>query len=52
MFDITSWIGQSPYLVIFALLFLGDIGLPVPPRSNLLKNTLFFIKKYRIYLIA
>jgi membrane protein DedA with SNARE-associated domain len=36
MFDITSWIGQSPYLVIFALLFLGDLGLPFPEDTTLI----------------
>ena len=36
VFDITSWIEQSPYLVIFALLFLGDIGLPFPEDTTLI----------------
>jgi membrane protein DedA with SNARE-associated domain len=36
MFEITSLIEQSPYLVIFALLFLGDIGLPFPEDTTLI----------------
>ena len=36
MFDITSWIEQSPYLVVLALLFLGDIGLPFPEDTTLI----------------
>jgi membrane protein DedA with SNARE-associated domain len=36
MSDITSWIEQSPYLVILALLFLGDIGLPFPEDTTLI----------------
>ena len=36
MFDLASLIEQSPYLVIFALLFLGDIGLPFPEDTTLI----------------
>jgi membrane protein DedA with SNARE-associated domain len=36
MFNIASLIEQSPYLVIFALLLLGDIGLPFPEDTTLI----------------
>ena len=36
MFEITALIKQSPYLGIFVLLFLGDIGLPFPEDTTLI----------------
>ena len=36
MFEITTLIKQSPYLGIFILLFLGDIGLPFPEDTILI----------------
>ena len=41
MLDITALIKQSPYLGIFVLLFLGDIGLPFPEDTILILSGFF-----------
>jgi len=41
MFDITALIKHSPYLGIFVLLFLGDIGLPFPEDTTLILSGFF-----------
>jgi len=41
MFDITALIKHSPYLGIFVLLFLGDVGLPFPEDTTLILSGFF-----------